>query len=199
MFSCLCRLVARLQPSISQSCASVRTSSYKSSLTLDKLYPKSDTNSMTQKGTKPVAKQEDAFSGVIPLHDLEIQSCRSSGPGGQHVNKVNTKVEVRFNVNKAEWIPDWIKPKLLEQQQNRINKNGELIVTSEKTRKQILNQADCLDKIRNMVFQASVKPKELEPWEQEQIKQREEAAKQRSMEERRRRSLLKLKRNGDFL
>lgn len=46
-----------------------------------------------------------------------------------------------------------------------MNKDGELVVSSDKTRKQILNQADCLDKIRNMVFQASVKPKELSPEE----------------------------------
>ena len=44
---------------------------------------------------------------------------------------------------------------------NRINKDGYLIVTSERTRKQILNQADALDKIRSMVFKAAIKPREL--------------------------------------
>lgn len=98
---------------------------------------------------------------------------------------------MRFNVDEASWIPDWIKPRLKEQQPNRVTKNGDFVVTSEKTRKQILNQADCLDKIRNMIFQASVLPKELTPEQKALIKKRQEAADKRRIEEKRRRSLLK--------
>jgi glutaredoxin 2 len=58
------------------------------------------------------------------------------------------------------------------QQANKITKNGDFIVTSEKTRKQILNQADCLDKIRHMIFQASILPKELTPEQKAVIEKR---------------------------
>ena len=55
-------------------------------------------------------------------------------PGGQNVNKLNTKAEVRFHVLNADWMPDEVKQRLFEQQANRINNNGELLVTSQENR-----------------------------------------------------------------
>ncbi|KAK3090933.1 hypothetical protein FSP39_015830 [Pinctada imbricata] len=81
---------------------------------------------------------------------------------------VNSKVEVRFHIDSATWIPDWVKPRLMEKERGRINKDGVLIISSDKTRVQMLNKADCIDKIRTMVFQASEKPKE--PSEEEKRK-----------------------------
>ena len=60
----------------------------------------------------------------------------------------------------------------LFQQTGKINKEGYLIIKSEKTRKQILNQADCLDKVRHMIFQACVKPKELTEEDKQKIEKR---------------------------
>lgn len=54
--------------------------------------------------------------------------------GGQNVNKLNTKAEVRFHVLNAEWMPDEVKQRLFEQQANRINNVGELLVTSQEHR-----------------------------------------------------------------
>ena len=54
--------------------------------------------------------------------------------GGQNVNKLNTKAEVRFHVLNAEWMPDEVKRRLAEQQANRINNLGELLVTSQEHR-----------------------------------------------------------------
>lgn len=48
------------------------------------------------------------------IEKLKIQSCRSSGAGGQHVNKINTKVEIRFYVASADWIPESSRKRLLE-------------------------------------------------------------------------------------
>lgn len=59
----------------------------------------------------PTAK----FSGYIPLDKIEIKYSASSGPGGQNVNCVNTKVDVRFQVNSATWLSEEIRTKLLEQ------------------------------------------------------------------------------------
>lgn len=54
------------------------------------------------------------FNGFIPIDQLEITYSRSSGPGGQNVNTVNTKVDLRFNVKNAKWLSDDLKDKLLE-------------------------------------------------------------------------------------
>lgn len=54
--------------------------------------------------------------------------------GGQNVNKLNTKAEVRFHVLNATWMPDEVKQRLFEQQANRINNSGELLVTSQENR-----------------------------------------------------------------
>lgn len=55
------------------------------------------------------------FLGYIPIEELDITYCRSGSAGGQHVNRVNTKVDLRFNVQNAKWLSDEVKEKILEQ------------------------------------------------------------------------------------
>ncbi|XP_061910813.1 large ribosomal subunit protein mL62-like [Entelurus aequoreus] len=99
----------------------------------------------------------------IPLDRLTVSYSRSSGPGGQHVNKVNTKAEIRFNVLAADWIPEDVRLKILEKNINRINKAGELLVTSELSRSQQRNVSDCVEKISTIIAEASKKPREPTP------------------------------------
>ncbi|XP_029384131.1 large ribosomal subunit protein mL62 [Echeneis naucrates] len=96
----------------------------------------------------------------IPVDRLTVSYSRSSGPGGQHVNKVNTKAEVRFHVKTADWIPEDVRQKIFEKNANRINKAGELLVTSELSRSQHRNLSDCLQKISAIIVEASRKPHE---------------------------------------
>uniref|UniRef100_A0A8C9K243 Large ribosomal subunit protein mL62 n=1 Tax=Panthera tigris altaica TaxID=74533 RepID=A0A8C9K243_PANTA len=96
----------------------------------------------------------------IPLDRLTISYCRSSGPGGQNVNKVNSKAEVRFHLATAEWIAEPARQKMAITHKNKINKSGELILTSECSRYQFRNLADCLQKIRDMIAEASQPAKE---------------------------------------
>ncbi|KPP57839.1 hypothetical protein Z043_124393 [Scleropages formosus] len=115
---------------------------------------------------------------------LSVTYSRSSGAGGQHVNKVNTKVEVRFHVQTADWIPEEVRNKILSQNENRINKAGELMVTSEASRSQQRNLSDCLQKISDIIAEASRRPREptaedlalrksrLEYWNKERLKQK---------------------------
>ena len=70
----------------------------------------------------------------IPLDKIEMKACRSSGPGGQNVNKLNTKVEIRFNINEADWIPSEVKGRLAQYHPTKISKEGDLIVTSQEHR-----------------------------------------------------------------
>uniref|UniRef100_A0A8C6SH35 Large ribosomal subunit protein mL62 n=1 Tax=Neogobius melanostomus TaxID=47308 RepID=A0A8C6SH35_9GOBI len=96
----------------------------------------------------------------IPVERLTVSYSKSSGPGGQHVNKVNTKAEVRFHVHTADWIPEDVKRNMVEKNKNRINKSGELLVTSELSRSQHRNLSDCIQKISDIIAEASEKPYE---------------------------------------
>ncbi|XP_052052845.1 peptidyl-tRNA hydrolase ICT1, mitochondrial isoform X2 [Apodemus sylvaticus] len=96
----------------------------------------------------------------IPLDRLNISYCRSSGPGGQNVNKVNSKAEVRFHLASADWIAEPVRQKIALMHKNKINKAGELVLTSESSRYQFRNLAECLQKIRDMIAKASEMPKE---------------------------------------
>ncbi|KAM6896896.1 large ribosomal subunit protein mL62 [Xenentodon cancila] len=93
-------------------------------------------------------------------HRLTVSYSKSSGPGGQHVNKVSTKAEVRFHVHTADWISEGVRQKILEKNKNRINKAGELLVTSEMSRSQQRNLSDCIQKISAIIAEASEKPHE---------------------------------------
>ncbi|XP_069779114.1 large ribosomal subunit protein mL62 [Narcine bancroftii] len=89
---------------------------------------------------------------------LTVTYSRSSGPGGQNVNKVNTKADVRFHVATADWLSEEVRSVITAKYQNRINRAGQLIVTSEVSRYQMRNLADCLQKIRDIVTAAQEKP-----------------------------------------
>lgn len=57
---------------------------------------------------------KEVFSGYIPIEELEIKYSTSSGPGGQNVNKVHTKVDLRFKVESAKWLNDQVRQKLMD-------------------------------------------------------------------------------------
>ncbi|XP_039715546.1 large ribosomal subunit protein mL62 isoform X1 [Pteropus medius] len=124
---------------------------FQSIYSLDKLYPESR-GLDTAWRVPDDAKQA---SSDIPLDRLTISYCRSSGPGGQNVNKVNSKAEVRFHLASADWIAEPVRQKMAVTHKNKINRSGELILTSECSRYQFRNLADCLQKIRDMIAEAS--------------------------------------------
>ncbi|KAM6245204.1 large ribosomal subunit protein mL62 [Porphyrio hochstetteri] len=128
---------------------------YRSAYSLDKLYPP------RQDGGGAAGSAPETQPGTldIPLARLTVSYCRSSGPGGQRVNKVNTKAEVRFHLASADWIPEATRQKMALMHRNKINRAGELIVDSEESRYQMRNLAICLEKIRTMVTEATEKPK----------------------------------------
>ena len=102
---------------------------------------------------------------VIPLDRIDFSYARSSGPGGQNVNKLNTKAEIRFHVNSADWLPVAVRSRLQQYQSNKISKDGELIITSQEHRTQAKNKDDCLDKLKEMIAEAYVEPKDRQMWE----------------------------------
>ncbi|XP_063916570.1 large ribosomal subunit protein mL62 [Zophobas morio] len=165
------------------------SSSYKSAISLDSLYPTSSLKLATPK--KPPNEGQDKFTGYIPIEELDITYSRSSGPGGQNVNKVNTKVEVRFNISSASWINDDLKSKLLEKYKNKITKEGFIIFRSDVTRSQHLNLADCLEKIRSSVRSCVVVEQEPSDETAEKLRRRFERATRERLALKRTRSQVK--------
>ncbi|XP_048435488.1 peptidyl-tRNA hydrolase ICT1, mitochondrial [Pyrus x bretschneideri] len=94
----------------------------------------------------------------ITLDHVAVSFARSGGPGGQNVNKVNTKVDMRFNVEKAYWLSEWVRERILQMEKNRINKDGELVISSTKTRTQKGNIEDALEKFQAIIDAASYVP-----------------------------------------
>ncbi|XP_062234909.1 peptidyl-tRNA hydrolase ICT1, mitochondrial [Platichthys flesus] len=122
-----------------------------------------DTNNPLQTSVRFASRDSEDTQDTqvhIPVERLTVSYSRSSGPGGQHVNKVSTKAEVRFHVKTADWIQDDVRQKIFDKNQNRINKAGELLVTSELSRSQHRNLSDCVQKISAIVAEASKKPRE---------------------------------------
>ncbi|XP_955421.1 uncharacterized protein TA17965 [Theileria annulata] len=68
------------------------------------------------------------FSVNIPLKKLQVTTSRSSGPGGQSVNKSETKVQIRFNVQSADWLTEDLKDKFLIVNKAKITQKGDFIV-----------------------------------------------------------------------
>ncbi|XP_056286243.1 peptidyl-tRNA hydrolase ICT1, mitochondrial [Pseudoliparis swirei] len=110
-------------------------------------------------GTRRTDTTQDA-QVHIPVDRLTVSYSRSSGPGGQNVNKVSTKAEVRFHVQTADWIPEDVRQAIFEKNKNRINKAGELLVTSELSRSQQRNLSDCVQKIAAILAEASERPRD---------------------------------------
>ncbi|KAM6164299.1 large ribosomal subunit protein mL62 [Rhynchocyon petersi] len=129
---------------------------FQSIYSLDKLYPESKGAETAWRVPEGVKQANDD----IPIDRLTITYCRSSGPGGQNVNKVNSKAEVRFHLATADWIAEPVRQKIALTHKNKINRAGELILTSECSRYQFRNLASCLQKIRDIITQASQTPKE---------------------------------------
>jgi ribosome-associated protein len=89
--------------------------------------------------------------------ELVFTASRSSGPGGQNVNKVNTRIELRFNVMASAVLTDFQKQKVMLALQNRINSEGELIIVSQSERSQLKNKQQSIERFHQLI-ELAIKP-----------------------------------------
>ncbi len=94
----------------------------------------------------------------IPANALEYRFIHASGPGGQHVNKTSTAVELRVNLVALELRVDILR-RLRLQQRNRINKEGILILSADSHRSQLQNRKEVLTRLQAILAQAAQRPK----------------------------------------
>lgn len=96
---------------------------------------------------------------AIPESELQFDFIRSSGPGGQNVNKVATGVQLRFNVKSADTLPEEVKQRLFRLAGKRINADGEVIIEARRYRSQEKNRSDAVQRLVTLLQTAAEKPK----------------------------------------
>ena len=132
---------------------------------------------------------------TISIDENEIQEdfIRSSGPGGQNVNKVATAVQLRFDVQNSLSLPDEVRERLIKLAGKRMTENSELIISARRFRTQVRNREDALNRLIDLIRKATIKPKPRRKRKPTLI------SKQRRLAEKRKRGEIKKQRSFDPL
>ncbi|HPR31865.1 MAG TPA: alternative ribosome rescue aminoacyl-tRNA hydrolase ArfB, partial [Prolixibacteraceae bacterium] len=95
--------------------------------------------------------------------ELTFSASRSSGPGGQNTNKVNTRVELRFSIVNSNLLTGEEKERLLARLKNKVNTGGEWVITSQNSRSQFLNKKETVEKFYALLEKALAPRKKRKP------------------------------------
>ncbi|MGY8771399.1 MAG: alternative ribosome rescue aminoacyl-tRNA hydrolase ArfB [Pirellulales bacterium] len=127
----------------------------------------------------------------IPKGELTFSYSRSRGPGGQNVNKVNSKATLRWSFLKSTHIDDYVKQRILSRWRGRVNKLDELVIHSDAYREQPRNSEACIKKLCDIVLDAAKREKRRKKTKPSKgsIKRRLESKKNQSNKKQRRKSV----------
>jgi ribosome-associated protein len=127
---------------------------------------------------------------VIPESELTERFVRSSGPGGQNVNKVATAVELRFDVARSPTLPEAVRERLLARRDRRMTAEGVLVISAQRFRTQERNREDARARLAAFVAAGAEAPKPRVATKPSR------AAKQRRLDDKRQRSGVKRQRSS---
>ena len=126
---------------------------------------------------------------LVPGDALEVRAVRASGPGGQNVNKVSTKVEIHVDLDRIQGLGADSRQRLRHLVAKRLDSSGRLLVTSQKTRDQQRNLDNARRKIHDWIAQALVRPRKRIPTAPKPV------SRERRLEEKKRHSVRKASRH----
>ena len=97
---------------------------------------------------------------TISIDDSELEESfvRSSGPGGQNVNKVSSAVQLRFDARRSPGLPNDVAVRLMKLAGSRLTKDGVIVILAQQYRDQTRNRADARERLFDLIRQAAVKP-----------------------------------------
>ena len=95
----------------------------------------------------------------IPCGEISFTSIRASGPGGQHVNKTSTAIQLRFHIERSPSLPGDVKRRLMNLAGRRVTSDGELIIDARRFRSQDANRRDALERLHGLLVRASRSPR----------------------------------------
>lgn len=99
---------------------------------------------------------------VIPEREIDIQAIRAQGAGGQNVNKVSTAIHLRFDI-KASSLPAFYKERLLQLSDQRISKEGVIVIKAQQFRSQEKNREEALSRLQALIKSAAITQKKRRP------------------------------------